>query len=115
MQFSLHGQADHPRQDNFIKSQNQNTSAEDYERHMLHLRNVARDRGVERVLDVYGVDVILGPTDSGLTSLATGGGKNIISSTAYGHETTTSNTETSSADFCSPPQVTLSVQCRCPT
>jgi amidase len=67
--------SDHPRQDTFIRSQNQNTSLEEYERHMAHLRRVARDEGVERVLTTHGVDVIIGPTDSGLTSMATGGGK----------------------------------------
>ena len=71
---------DHPRQDVFIKSQNQNTSSKEYERHLSHLRQVARNRGVERILKVYGVDVILGPTDSGLTSIATGGGKSICQS-----------------------------------
>lgn len=97
-QFRLTYQADHPRQDNFIKSQNQNTSAEDYERHLLHLRSVARDRGVERVFEIYGVDVILGPTDSGLTSLATGGGKKYHFKLAYENKTK----GTFSADFCSP-------------
>lgn len=42
---------------------------------MAHLRKVARDQGVDRVLKEYGVDVILGPTDSGLTSMASAGGK----------------------------------------
>ncbi|KAK4147940.1 amidase signature domain-containing protein [Dichotomopilus funicola] len=45
-----------------------------YNRHLEHLRHVARDQGIERVLKTYEVDVILGPTDSGLTSMATGGG-----------------------------------------
>lgn len=49
-------------------------SSEDYDRHLAHLRRVARDEGVDRVLSTYGVDVILGPTDSGLTSMATAGG-----------------------------------------
>ncbi|KAK3291864.1 amidase signature domain-containing protein [Chaetomium fimeti] len=64
----------HPRQDRFIDSQNHTISPEVYERHLQHLRHVARDRGVERVLDTYGVDVVLGPTDSGLTSMAAAGG-----------------------------------------
>ncbi|KAH6627164.1 amidase signature domain-containing protein [Chaetomium sp. MPI-SDFR-AT-0129] len=64
----------HPRQDGFIKARDQNTSSEVYNRHLEHLRHVARDQGIERVLKTYDVDVILGPTDSGLTSMATGGG-----------------------------------------
>lgn len=51
------------------------TSQEEYDRHMAHLRKMARDQGVERVLKDHGVDVILGPTDSGLTSMASAGGK----------------------------------------
>jgi amidase len=50
-------------------------SSEDYDRHLSHLRKAARDEGVDRVLNTYGVDVILGPTDCGLTSMATAGGK----------------------------------------
>lgn len=52
-----------------------NTSPEDYERHMSNLRKLARDQGVERVLKEHGVDVILGPTDSALASMASAGGK----------------------------------------
>jgi amidase len=65
---------DHPSQDLFIKAQNMDTSSV-YERHMSNLRKLSRDQGVERVLREYGVDVILGPTDSGLTSMASAGGK----------------------------------------
>ena len=70
-----HIQPDHPRQDRFIDSQNNTIPPEVYERHLQHLRHVARDRGVDRVLETYGVDVILGPTDSGLTSMAAAGGE----------------------------------------
>lgn len=70
--------SDHPRQDGFIDAQNQNTSSEAYNRHLQHLRHVARDQGIEHVLKTYGVDVILGPTDSGLTSMATGGGERTL-------------------------------------
>ncbi|KAH6623823.1 amidase signature domain-containing protein [Chaetomium tenue] len=64
----------HPRQDRFIDSQNNAVPPEVYERHLQHLRHVARDRGVDRVLTKYDVDVILGPTDSGLPSMAAAGG-----------------------------------------
>ncbi len=65
----------HPRQDVFIKAQNQDTSSSTYERHLQHLRHVDRDRGIEWTLQTYGVDVILRPTDSGLMSMVTAGGK----------------------------------------
>ncbi|KAJ5568691.1 hypothetical protein N7450_011177 [Penicillium hetheringtonii] len=64
----------HPRQDFFIKSENQRTTSAEYNRHLVHLREVARDRGFEKVFDTYGVDVIIGPTDSDLRSLAAAGG-----------------------------------------
>jgi amidase len=74
---------DHPRQDRFIDSQNNTISPEVYERHLQHLRHVARDRGVERVLETYAVDVILGPTDSGLTSMAAAGGEYLFSARGW--------------------------------
>lgn len=64
----------HPRQDFFTKSENQRTSTEEYDRHLKHLREVARDRGFEKVFESQGVDVIIGPTDSDLRSLAAAGG-----------------------------------------
>lgn len=51
------------------------TSPEDYERHMSNLRKLSREEGVERILKEHGVDVILGPADSALTSMASAGGK----------------------------------------
>ncbi|KAJ5379413.1 hypothetical protein N7509_012532 [Penicillium cosmopolitanum] len=64
----------HPRQDFFIESEDQRTSPAEYERHLAHLREVARDRGFEKVFKTHGVDVVIGPTDSGLRSLAAAGG-----------------------------------------
>lgn len=68
----------HPKQDFFIKSENLNTSPAVYDRHLAHLREVTRDRGFEKVFETHGVDVIIGPTDSDLRSLAAGGGKILI-------------------------------------
>ena len=70
---------DHPRQDNFINSENQQLSTEEYDRHLSYLRHMGREKGVDLALKTYGVDVILGPIDSGLTSLATASGKRPIS------------------------------------
>lgn len=80
---------DHPHQDLFLKAQDMNTSPEDYERHLSNLRRLSRDQGVERVLNEYGVDVILGPTDSGLTSMASAGGK--YPSSLYGSPVSNAN------------------------
>ncbi|KAJ5132381.1 hypothetical protein N7448_006539 [Penicillium atrosanguineum] len=64
----------HSRQDTLVSSQELDLSSEDYDRHLAHLRKVARDEGIEKVLGTYDVDVILGPTDCSLTSMATAGG-----------------------------------------
>ncbi|KAK7738882.1 hypothetical protein SLS63_002219 [Diaporthe eres] len=64
----------HPRQDEFLKTQEQQISPEDYEQHLAHLRSAATVDGIDRILDEYGLDVILGPADSFITSFATGSG-----------------------------------------
>ncbi|KAJ5238304.1 hypothetical protein N7468_002923 [Penicillium chermesinum] len=64
----------HPRQDHFVKSQEQDLSPEDYERHLTHLRKTSKERGVEHVLEANNVDVILGPIEGGLSTMATAGG-----------------------------------------
>ncbi len=55
-------------------AQTQNVSAEDYDRYLGHLRKVARDRGAESVFQEYGADVIIGPADGPLPSIAACGG-----------------------------------------
>lgn len=65
---------DHPRQDLFIGAQEMHVSAQDYQRHLNHLKKAAGEDGVDYILQQYGVDVIIGPADSFLTSLATGSG-----------------------------------------
>ncbi|KAJ6093074.1 hypothetical protein N7486_008363 [Penicillium sp. IBT 16267x] len=64
----------HPRQDNFINAENQQLSTEEYDRHLSYLRHMGGEKGVDLALKTYGVDVILGPIDSGLSSLATASG-----------------------------------------
>lgn len=65
---------DHPRQDEFSEAQEQQTSPEEYARHLAHLRRAATVNGIDRILDEYGLDVIIGPADSFITSFATGSG-----------------------------------------
>ncbi|KAG6366464.1 hypothetical protein INS49_000641 [Diaporthe citri] len=64
----------HPRQDEFLKAQEQQTSPKDYEEHLAHLRRAATIDGIDHILDEYGLDVIIGPADSFITSFATGSG-----------------------------------------
>lgn len=65
---------DHPSQDEFLKAQEQRTSPKEYERYLAHLRHAATVDGIDRIRDEYGLDVIVGPADSFITSFATGSG-----------------------------------------
>jgi amidase len=40
-----------------------------------HMRKVARDLGVERVFKTYGVNVIIGPADGFISTMATSSGE----------------------------------------
>ncbi|KAL6807582.1 amidase signature domain-containing protein [Trichoderma sp. SZMC 28013] len=64
----------HPRQDTLIKCENQNVSATEYDRLFAHMRKVARDSGVERVFRTHGVNVIIGPADGFISTMASSGG-----------------------------------------
>lgn len=46
----------------------------EYAEYFTHMRQTARERGIDRILDDYNVDVIIGLADSGLTSFAAGAG-----------------------------------------
>ncbi|KAK4446542.1 putative amidase [Podospora aff. communis PSN243] len=52
----------------------QKLSEGEYERDLKHLTHVSRDLGIDRILKEFNVDVIIGPADSFITSLATGSG-----------------------------------------
>jgi amidase len=41
-----------------------------YEVNFKHMREVSRGRGIDYILEKYGVDIIIGPADSFLSSLA---------------------------------------------
>ncbi|GAW23606.1 hypothetical protein ANO14919_131800 [Xylariales sp. No.14919] len=64
----------HPKQDLLIEADELLLSDKDHQKHVAHLRQVCRDDGIDFILRKYGVDVIVGPADSSITSLATGSG-----------------------------------------
>ncbi|KAI9158329.1 putative amidase family protein [Paramyrothecium foliicola] len=64
----------HPRQDTFIRCAKHNISRSDYDRMFNHVRNVARDKGVERVFRTHEVNVIIGPADGFISTMAATGG-----------------------------------------
>ncbi|KAH7309730.1 amidase signature domain-containing protein [Stachybotrys elegans] len=46
----------------------------EYESHLSHLRKVAREDGIDHILEKYQVDVIVGSADTAMTALASGSG-----------------------------------------
>jgi amidase len=52
-----------------------NVSAKEYESYFKHMRTVGRERGIDHILEKYDVDIILGPTDSFLSTLASASGR----------------------------------------
>jgi amidase len=64
----------HNNQDLFIQTQEQQLAPDEYNKVLQHLRSISRDQGIDRILKEYDVDVIIGPADSFITSLATASG-----------------------------------------
>ena len=42
------------------------------------MRHIGRDRGIDQIFDKYGVDVLMGQTDSRMMSFAAAAGTSII-------------------------------------
>ncbi|KLO99774.1 glu/asp-tRNA amidotransferase subunit A [Fusarium fujikuroi] len=57
-----------------IDAQESDISIEDYEKNLSHLRKVARDEGLDRIFKEYGVDVIIGSSDTAIKAYASGSG-----------------------------------------
>jgi len=64
----------HANQDFFLATEAQVLSEGEYQKALKHLNHVSRDLGIDRILKEFNVDVIIGPADSFITSLATGSG-----------------------------------------
>ncbi|KAF5548339.1 glu asp-tRNA amidotransferase subunit A [Fusarium phyllophilum] len=56
-----------------IDAEESDLSREDYEKNLSHLQKVARD-GLDRIFKEYGVDVIVGSSDTAITAYASGSG-----------------------------------------
>jgi len=54
-------------------------SSAEYEAHLSNIRTVARTKGIDRVLQQFGIDVIIGPADSQATKFAAAAGYPIAS------------------------------------
>jgi hypothetical protein len=47
----------------------------EYEAHLQNVREIGRTRGIDKVLNQLGLDVIIGPADSQLTKIAAAAGE----------------------------------------
>ncbi|EXJ68778.1 uncharacterized protein A1O5_07709 [Cladophialophora psammophila CBS 110553] len=59
-----------PNQGRLVRAYKQSITAEEYDAHFKHLRDVARNRGIDFILDTYRADVIMAPADSLLINYA---------------------------------------------
>nr|POF02552.1 putative j domain-containing protein c4h3.01 [Quercus suber] len=66
---------EYPNQDQLIEAYQQRVSATDYQEHLAHLREAGRGQGLDQLFEKYGVDVVIAPADSLLSSFATASGK----------------------------------------
>ena len=46
----------------------------EYDAHLQNVRDTGRTKGIDRVLEKYSIDVIIGPADSQLTKIAAAAG-----------------------------------------
>ena len=68
----------HDNQDMLKSSYELNISSEEYQANFDHMRHIGRDRGIDQILDKYGVDVLMGQIDSTMMSYAASAGKPIL-------------------------------------
>ncbi|KAI6082976.1 putative glutamyl-tRNA amidotransferase subunit A [Hypoxylon rubiginosum] len=64
----------HDNQEFFIQTEQQDLSEEQYNKTLEYLRTISRDHGIDYILRKFEVDVIIGPADSFITSLAAASG-----------------------------------------
>lgn len=52
-----------------------NLTAAEFQRYLSKMREVCREQGIDYILDKFNADVIIGPADSTLSTIASGSGK----------------------------------------
>lgn len=63
-----------PNQDHLTEAHAQNTSSEDYQRHLAHFRDVTKNKALDHAFFEHNVNIIVAPADSVFTCLASGSG-----------------------------------------
>jgi amidase len=64
----------HPNQATLEDAVELNLTSAEYDMYLKKLREIARTQGVDRILNEYDADVIIGPADSLLSSIAAASG-----------------------------------------
>ncbi|KAK0507196.1 hypothetical protein JMJ35_010234 [Cladonia borealis] len=67
----------YPRQDRLEKALAHNYTTEDLEKALAHARRIGRDEGIDKILKEYDIDVIIGPADSKMPTIAAASGSPI--------------------------------------
>lgn len=62
-----------------LETEDLELSPEDYDKHLSHLRKVSRQKGLDFIFQKYEVDVIIGSSDTPITTFASGSGRCILS------------------------------------
>jgi amidase len=66
---------DHPQQDRLTKAQDFHMKPEDYQTSLAYIRRMSKEEGIDKILAQYNIDVIIGPADSFLSTLASAAGE----------------------------------------
>ena len=64
----------YPRQDRLEKALAQSYTTEDLDKALAHARRIGRDEGIDKILEEYDIDVIIGPADSKMPTIAAASG-----------------------------------------
>lgn len=70
----------HDNQDFLEATEEQNVSSQHYRTQLNRMHELFKTHGVDKVMNEYNIDVIIGPSDSFLSSIATFTGNIFISS-----------------------------------
>ena len=64
----------YPRQDRLEKALAHNCTTEDLEQALAHARRIGRDESIDKILKEYDIDVIIGPAESAMPTIAAASG-----------------------------------------
>ena len=75
----------YPRQDRLEKALTHSYTTEDLDAALAHARRIGRSEGIDKMLKVYDIDVIIGPAESAMPSIAAASGMKTPTSLTYNY------------------------------